>query len=280
MENNFKKPENLDDALKYLNSCNPTIIAGGTDLIIDFRNRKRTPANLMDISSIEELKNIRKVENIIEIGAGCTHSFIEKNEMIKSYLPMLAKGCSIIGSTLVRNRGTIGGNIVNNSNCADSIPPLLIMDTKIVLQSEGKIRTLNLSDFFMDKGKLDIEQNEVVTKLLIEPMEGYKWSLEKVGRRKSLAISRITLAIAIKQESSKLEDIRICIGAVLPKHQRLINVEDAFKGKEISVDLFNDIAEKSAEEVNRLAGIRWSSEYKIPVLKGLIMRTLEQLSER
>jgi CO/xanthine dehydrogenase FAD-binding subunit len=57
-------------------------------------------------------------------------------------------------------------------------------------------------------------------------------------------------------------------------------VEDAFKGKEISVDLFNDIAEKSAEEVNRLAGIRWSSEYKIPVLKGLIMRTLEQLSER
>lgn len=280
MENNFKKPENLYDALKYLNSCNPTIIAGGTDLIIDFRNHKRIPTNLMDISSIEELKNIRKVGNIIEIGAGCTHGFIEKNEMIRNYLPMLAKGCSIIGSTLVRNRGTIGGNIVNNSNCADSIPPLLIMDTKIVLQSEGKIRTLNLSDFFMDKGKLDIKENEVLTKILIEPMEGYKWSLEKVGRRKSLAISRITLAIAIKQESSKLEDIRICIGAVLPKHQRLRNVEDAFKGKEISVDLFNDIAEKSAEEVNRLAGIRWSSEYKIPVLKGLIMRTLEQLSER
>lgn len=280
MENDFKKPENLDDALKYLNSCNPTIIAGGTDLIIDLRNRKRTPTNLMDISSIEELKNIRKVENTIEIGAGCTHSFIEKNEMIKNYLPMLAKGCSIIGSTLVRNRGTIGGNIVNNSNCADSIPPLLIMDTKIVLQSEDKIRTLNLSDFFMDNGKLDIKQNEVLTKILIEPIEGYKWSLQKVGRRKSLAISRITLAMAIKQDGSKLEDIRICIGAVLPKHQRLNNVEESFKGKEISVDLFNDIAEKSAEEVNRLAGIRWSSEYKIPVLKGLIMKTLEQLSER
>lgn len=280
MENSFVKPHKLNDALKYLNNCNSNIIAGGTDLIIDIRNGKKSKVDIIDISSIEELKNIVKVENIIEIGAGCTHSSIEKSEIINNYLPMLAKGCSIIGSTLIRNRGTIGGNIVNNSNCADSIPPLLIMNAKIMLQSQDKIRTIDLSDFFMDRGKLDIKQNEILTKILIEPMEGYKWNIEKVGRRKSLAISRITLALALKQEGSKLEDIRICIGAVLPKHQRLSNVEDAFKGKEISADLFNDIAEKSSEEVNRLAGIRWSSEYKIPVLKGLIMRTLEQLSER
>lgn len=288
MENKYIKAHNLEEALKEISCSHAKIIAGGTDLIIDsrrVRNLNKTSfeeslsynKTLVDISSIQELKSISISDGIISIGACCTHGEIEKNHIIKNYIPILAKGCSLVGSTLIRNRGTIAGNIANNSNCADSVPPLLILDAKLIIQSLKGRRSAALKDFFLDNGKIDIKNDEMITSIEVEPIKEYRWDVVKVGRRKSLAISRLTLAVAVKMEEGILKDLRICCGAVLPTHQRLNKVEAEFKNAALSGHIFKSAADMAAEEVLSITGKRWSSEYKIPVLKELVVRTLEQL---
>lgn len=275
MVGRFVKPSSLKEALDMLNKEKSLIISGGTDLLVKLRKSKRDIEEaLIDISSLEELKEIKEKNSIITIGAACTHSDIEKNIIINKNLPILAKGCSVVGSTLIRNRGTIGGNIVNNSNCADSVPPLFILEGSIIVESiEGK-RKLSLDEFFYDTNKIDLKKNEIVTAIEVKPLKGYLWDLFKVGRRKSLAISRLTLAIAVKLNNGVIEDLRIIPGAMLPNYRRLKATEEKFAGK-ILKDNIELIADSATKEAIKMSGRRWSTEYKEPVLRGLIIRTLE-----
>lgn len=278
MENNFIKPKTLDELLEVINLNKCRIIAGGTDLLVLMHQGNKIDKILVDISTLQELKDITFQNDTLYIGTGCTHNEIEKNFLANQYAPILSKGCSMVGSTLIRNRGTIGGNVANNSTCGDTIPPLLILDSQIVLRSINNTRRIYLKDFFLDKEKLDLAANEIITGFEINILKDYKWRLFKVSRRKSLAISRLTLGIAFKEKNGLIEDIRICPGAMLPKHQRLWNTEDKFKGKYLN-DNIKLIAEESVKEAINLSGIRWSTEYKEPVLKGLIIRTLEEMRD-
>lgn len=275
MDTMFVKPKGLVEVFDYLNKDQCTLIAGGTDLIVDKRKGKQYAEPFIDISNLEELSKIEELKNEITIGACCTHSEIEKNELIKKRLPMLRQACSLVGSTLIRNRGTIGGNIVNNAICADSIPPLLIYDAKVNIESINGVRNLALKDFFLTKG-LDLNSNELLKSIKIKPLDGHRWKLIKVGRRKSLAISRLTLAIALKERNGIIEDIRICPGAMLPRHGRLWNTEGYFIGEKLDTKAIEAIAECSTAEAVSLSGRRWSTEYKESVLKGLIVKTLEE----
>lgn len=278
METKFVKPKEIKEVIEYLNRYEGTIIAGGTDLMVEKRQGKQFVEPFIDISTIGELRKIEDLGNKCIIGVCCTHSDIEKSELIKNKLPMLKEACSSVGSTLIRNRGTIGGNIVNNAICADSVPALLIYDAKINLQSINDERCIAIKDFFLPKS-LDLRKNELLKSIEITPLKGYRWKLIKVGRRKSLAISRLTLAVALKKSNGIIEDIRICPGAMLPRHGRLWSTESKFKGESLDQKVIEAIAECSTEEAVSLSGRRWSTEYKEPVLKGLIVKTLEEWRE-
>jgi CO/xanthine dehydrogenase FAD-binding subunit len=275
MIKSFAKPKDLKELLQLLSCESCSIIAGGTDVMVEVHNGKEFKECVVDISGIEDLKGISNSEKTITILAGTTHAEIEKNKIVNKYMPMLSKACSLVGSTLIRNRGTIGGNVANNASCADSIPPLLLFNAKVVLKSLQGDRNLSLDEFLGKNCSVDLKSEEILYSIVAEKLEGYKWELVKVGRRKSLAISRITLAIALKEKDGVIEDLRLCPGAMLPKHTRLYNTENMFKGKKLSIGTIEAIANNAAEEAIEMSGRRWSAEYKEPVLKGLIVRTLE-----
>lgn len=275
MTKSFAKPKKLEEILQLVSFGNCTVIAGGTDIMVEVHNGKELLENIVDISGVEELKGIAEGEKTVTVLAGTTHGVVEKNEVIIKYVPMLSKACSLVGSTLIRNRGTVGGNIVNNASCADSIPPLLLSNAKVVLKSSTGDREISLDEFLGKNGSVDLNQGEILYSIEAEKLEGYDWELVKVGRRKALAISRITLAIALKKKDGIIEDLRLCPGAMLPKHTRLYKTEERFMGQKLSKDTIEAIADSAAEESIEMSGRRWSAEYKEPVLKGLIVRTLE-----
>lgn len=273
---NFVKPDSLEQALLYLNNGSCTVLAGGTDLMVELHNGKELRESIVDISDLKELKGITFKEGTVNIYAASSHSEIEKNKLVREKLPILSKSCSLVGSTLIRNRGTIGGNIVNNASCADTIPALLILEAEVMLKSKANERNIKLSEFLNRNGKVNININELLYRIDVKPLEDYKWKLIKVGRRKSLAISRLTLAIALKEKQGYIEDLRLCPGAMLSKPSRLYETENKFKGVSLDKNSIEKIAESAVEEVAALSGRRWSSEYKEPVLRGLIERTLEE----
>jgi len=114
-------PQKIEEALEILSRYGKEIkiIAGGTDLLIQYYDRLYEVNGWLDLKNIKELKEIKIHQNQMEIGAMVTHAQLEKSEDIKKYFPVLSQAAADIGSPQIRNRGTIGGNIVNASPAGD-----------------------------------------------------------------------------------------------------------------------------------------------------------------
>jgi carbon-monoxide dehydrogenase medium subunit/xanthine dehydrogenase FAD-binding subunit len=234
---------------------------------------------LIDINKIDELHSIQMSENEIMIGAATTFSEIQENLLIEKYLPLLKKAVSTIGSLQIRNKATIAGNFVNNAPCADSVPALLVYDARIELQSLNKKRELLLEDFLMEPYKTQLDSNEIVTKIIIPiPKENYKSDFYKLGRRRAVAISRITLAVLCNVKNNTFNDIKIASGAVTPIGKRFKEIENFAKGKKITNELLIQLSQKLGEEILQATGLRWSTAYKLPVVQQTFYQLLFNLT--
>ena len=133
---NFFMPRNLEelaDALKEKDE-NTYLCAGGTDLVIHLRARKKFHYSLIDLTHLEEIKKIEETQDEILIGAAVTMTQLEKSPVIRKYIPALAKAASMVGSTQIRNRATVGGNVANASQSSDTTPVLLAYGAEAVVQ--------------------------------------------------------------------------------------------------------------------------------------------------
>ena len=138
----YKTPNTIEEAVDFLWKAEgrAKIIAGGTDLVIGLRNGDQSPQSIIDITRIEELRKIEERNGTISIGASVTHSEIASSSLVKKYGKVLSDAASEIGSPQIRNLGTIGGNIMNASPAADTLPPLMVLNAmgKVSIQGRRK----------------------------------------------------------------------------------------------------------------------------------------------
>lgn len=282
---NYVAPLSLKSALKILSDkkTNAKVLAGGTDIIPGFHIESRRFIDtelLIDIKKIKGLNEIKEKKNFVEIGASVTFSQISENEIIKKYFPLLAKAAESVGSVQIRNRATVVGNFVNNAPCADSVPPLLVYNAKIEIQSLNKKREISLQKFLIKPYTTALKKNEIVTKIIIpKPDPELKGDFYKLGRRRAVAISRISLAVLMKKKNGLIDEIRIASGAVTPIGIRLYELEKLAKGKEANSETFKELSIMLGEKVLEITGLRWSSEYKLPVLQQTFYQLLVKVSE-
>ena len=279
----FLTTQKIEEALNYLDKFSKVhILAGGTDLLVNlYKESPRLPNfdYLLDISNIPELKIINSINNFIEIGTLVTHSRLINEPLIKNNFPVLTEAAYTIGSTQIRNRGTIGGNIVNASPAADLLPPLIALKAEIELTSgEGK-RVLSLEEFLDGPYKTKIQTNELLTKVKIPLLaDNYYTDFQKIGRRKALSIARLSLAMVTKiDEEGVFQDTRVVPGSATPYPQSLPETEKAINGKSVlNIDL-EGIGKITSKEMVSITGERWSTSYKKPTIAVLIRRALEKI---
>lgn len=281
---NYVAPKSLNSALKILSENKKAkILAGGTDIIPGFHIGSRRFADtelIVDIKKIQNLHSIKERKDFVEIGACVTFSELSENEIIRKYFPLLAKASETIGSVQIRNRATVVGNFVNNAPCADSVPPLLVYDAKIQIQSLKKVREISLQKFLIKPYTTALKKGEIVTKIIIpKPDENFVGDFYKLGRRRAVAISRISLAVLMKKKNDLIDEIRIASGAVTPIGTRLYELEKFAKNKLASSDTFKELAIKLGKKVLEITGLRWSSEYKLPVLQQVFYHLLEKVNQ-
>jgi CO/xanthine dehydrogenase FAD-binding subunit len=280
---NYVAPGSLYTALKILseNKNKAKILAGGTDIIPGFHIESRRFADtelLIDIKKIRGLDLIKEFDDFVEIGACVTFSQIEESEIIKNYFPLLWKAATTVGSVQIRNRATVVGNFVNNAPCADSVPPLLVYDAKIEIQSLEKKREISLQKFLIKPYVTALKKNEIVTKIIIpKPDSNFKGDFYKLGRRRAVAISRISLAVLMKRLNGSINEIRIASGAVTPIGVRLYDLEKFARGKKADSETFKELSILLGKKVLEITGLRWSSEYKLPVLQQVFYQLLEKV---
>lgn len=281
---NYVAPKSLNSALKILSeNKNAKVLAGGTDIIpgLHIESRRFSGTELLvDIKKINNLHRIKETRNLVEIGACVTFSDLVESEIIRKYFPLLAKAAETVGSVQIRNRATVVGNFVNNAPCADSVPPLLVYNAKIQIQSLKRTREISLQKFLIKPYTTALKKGEIVTKIILpKPDEHLIGDFYKLGRRRAVAISRISLAVLMKKNDSLIDEIRIASGAVTPIGTRLFELERLAKGREANSDTFKELAIKLGERVLEITGLRWSSEYKLPVLQQVFYHLLEKVNQ-
>jgi xanthine dehydrogenase FAD-binding subunit len=278
----FLRPKTIAEALSLLaeNQGDTHIIAGSTDIMPGFQqgsSRFQNIKKLIDINQITELKTIAKNKHNIIVGAGVTFSELMKSAVIQDNLPLLAKAASTVGSVQIRNRATVGGNFINNAPCADSVPPLLIYEAKIRIRSQKHQRELSLQQILSKPYHTQLMPDELVTQIVLSvPSREYKGDFYKLGRRRGVAISRITLAVLTKIENVTIQDIRIASGAITPIGMRFSDLEEFARGKQINDELIKGLAQKLGQSILDKTGLRWSSAYKLPVVQQMFYQLLKR----
>lgn len=281
----FLTTSEIEEALNYLDKFSKVhILAGGTDLLVNlYKESPRLPDfnYLLDISNISELKIINSINNFIEIGPLVTHSRLIHEPLIKNNFSVLVEAAYTIGSTQIRNRGTIGGNIVNASPAADLLPPLIALRTEVELTSRKGKRVSSLEEFLAGPYKTKLQANELLTKIKIPLFgENYYTDFQKIGRRKALSIARLSLALVTKIDKEGIfHDTRVVPGSATPYPQSLPETEKAIDGKStLNIDV-EEIGKITGKEMVSITGERWSTPYKKPTIAVLIKRALKKVIE-
>lgn len=275
---NIINPTSLKDALDLLNKNDYQIIAGGTDVLIQNREIENK-ANLLNISGLKELNVIKEFADRIEIGSGVVFDQIINHDGIISNYPVLVAACNKIGSTQIRNRATIAGNIVNAAPCADSVPPLILYSAKVYLTSANSTRVVDVQDFIKRSYSTIIQDNEILTKIVIPKSDvSYYNHYYQLGRRNAVNITRMSISILMNvDDKGIIEDSKLVDGSLLSHPQRLSIVEESLNGKKLSIELIRSIEQPMKEFLDKELGKRWSAPYKIPVFINLLKAGLEDI---
>lgn len=281
----FVRPKDLQETLgfldKHLEKGNARLIAGGTDIIPGFQqeaSRFKGIDLVIDIHGLDELGTIKREKNFVTIGAGVTFSVLSGDPVIKELFPLLAKAAGSIGSVQIRNRATIAGNFVNNAPCADSVAPLLVYDATIHIHSLSKKRKIALENFLIKPYKTQLQPDEIVTRVSLPiPGDNYRGDFYKLGRRRGVAISRISLALLVDIQDSIIRDLRLASGAVTPIGKRFKHLEKLAQGKKLTPGLSKQLAQELGKQILEITGLRWSTDYKLPVVQQMLFQLLENI---
>ncbi len=277
----YVRAESVPQAVALLNE--PGIVsrplAGGTDLLLLARDERELCDRVVDISLIPELHEICSQDGVVTIGAAATFAEIAGNSSLRRAVPLLVQACREVGATQIRNMGTIGGNVANAAACADSLPALICLDASARLLTPGGAQELAVADLVIGPNRTRMPAGGLLTSFSFPlPDPASRGVFLKVGRRNALAISRLTVAaLGRLDDEGCIAEVRLVAGSATPSIRRFHEVEVSLLCRMPGEDLWTFAGQQVAEEMVRVSGRRWSTEYKELALEGLVARALAEV---
>ena len=273
----YLRPKSLKEALQQKKIiAGAKFISGGTDLLVQIKNRELQPPTLISLRSIPELATI-EINGGARIGALATISdIIQHNELGLNY-PVLVEAARRLGSVQIRNVATVGGNLCNCSPSADMALPLLVLEAKVRLRTAKARREIQISEFFKGPGQSCLSSDEILTDILLDPPhQKAKATFLKKGRVKmDLAIA--SLAVLLEMEGGKCRKARLAVGSVAPVPLRLYKVEALLEDAALSKDLVSKAQQLAREIVSPITDIRATEEYRRQIVGVYVKRGLEKI---
>jgi len=255
-------------------------IAGGTDVMVQYAAGKLAARRLVSLWNLPELRRVEVSKDEIRIGSGCTYTDLRQNEVVEREFPLLARAACWTGGIANQNRGTLGGNIVNASPAADSLPALLVYEAELILVSargERRVRSLN---FHAGYKQTLLAPDELIRAVCLPRcFAGYLTYSRKVGARNAQAISKVCVAALGRVVGDVIVDVRIAVGSVAPVPMRLPKTEQLLKGKTSDAELLGRARETAVSEIRPIDDIRSTAAYRSAVVANLVVEFLRKLSD-
>jgi CO/xanthine dehydrogenase FAD-binding subunit len=304
----YFRPKTLEEGLTLFAKYGEKAkwIAGGTDVIVMIKQKTMTPDILISLRGIPGLDEI-KFNGSLNIGAMVTHRTIEKSEIIRKNFSALTDAADYLGSIQIRNVATIGGNICTAAPSADTATPLLVLGTQVKIKGPKEGRILPIEEFFKGPGETVLKPGELVQELLIPkllPNTGSAYY--KLQRRLALDLPILGVSVLLSLDKNKVtcsdmlctaspissilhemeedkiicKEVRIALGVVAPTPLRALKAEALLRGKKLSDELLEEVAETAAKEAQPRDTIRGEAWYRRDMIKVLVKRMAMKSIER
>lgn len=282
----YHEPTTLEEVLQLLHELggNAKLLAGGTDLLVRMKQKIDKPTHVISIARVPGLDEIvPRNSHAVSIGPGVNASALSLNEFVGDRFKPVAEAASRLGAPMIRNRATIGGNIVNARPAADLPPACMVLDATLKLKTSASEREVPINDFFRGPGESVIEPNELLVSIHIDtppPWSGGAYM--KLGARKTLEISMVNAAalITLGSADGPIVDARIALGAVAPTPVRAYGAEEILKGEQPSEELFEKAGQVGVGLCSPITDHRGTMEYRCMMIEVLTKRALSIAYER
>jgi CO/xanthine dehydrogenase FAD-binding subunit len=279
----YNKASTLPEAIA-LSAANPNmpVLAGGTDLIVQWRSGLISPPGFVDISSVAELRTISANDTFIEIGACATHAAIAADAGVNLHLPALAKACLSIGAAQIQNRGTIGGNIMNASPAGDTLPVVLAYGAELKLESVKGARWVSAVDFFTGYRKTAKNSDELLTRIKFPRRysKDLRSEFYKIGTRRAQAISKAAMCIVAEVSRGAIVEIAIAVGSVAPTAVRAFGTEALLRGRAVTVPVIDSAKASITDEFSPIDDVRSTEDYRRFVCGSMLANFLSGLTKK
>ncbi|HAV76728.1 MAG TPA: molybdopterin dehydrogenase [Anaerolineae bacterium] len=280
----YHAPSTLDEALSLLSEHgdDAKLLAGGQSLVPAMNFRIVQPGRLVDLNRITELSYIREDGNVIRVGAMARERHVEFDPSIAKHTPLLHEAAPNIAHPQIRNRGTIGGSIVNADPAAELPVLMLALDARLKAKNNSGERWINAQEFFVGMFTTALEPDEILVEIELPFMPNRTgWSFMEVAPRAGdyalMGVAAlVTLDDAGKCESAKLVYLNAGDGPVNAKE-----AAESLKGENLNEKLIESAAaHASKNEITPFGNVHTSPEFQRHLANVLTIRTLKQALQR
>jgi carbon-monoxide dehydrogenase medium subunit len=258
------------------------VLAGGQSLIPLLKLRLASPAVVIDIGRVHELRGIAAKDGVIRIGAMSSHAELAASTELAELCPALAQAAAGIGDPAVRNRGTIGGNIAHADPASDLPTVLVALDARFFVEGPDGKRTANAAGFFQGMMTTDLKEHEILTAVEVPALSRSQKSAYIKFAHPASRYAVIGVAAIVEADGGKCSSARIAIGGMVPRPLRTSAVERALTGQELSVENIVKAASQVSADIGDdvLGDIFASEQYRKSVAPVWVRRALMQAAGR
>ncbi|MFZ4720637.1 MAG: FAD binding domain-containing protein [Ilumatobacteraceae bacterium] len=268
-------PTSLADAVQVLaDHPSATVIAGGTDVMVELNGGHRRADDVVVVNRVPELRTWRHDGVTLRLGAGVTYGEIER-EPIATWAPALAQAARTVGSPQIRHAATVGGNLGTCSPAGDGLPVLAALEAVVELTSPNGVRDVPFAEFMVGPKRTSRRTGELITAVTVPVADGYQ-GYTKVGVRNAMVIATASVALVVHART-----VRIALGSVgptilrCPEAEALAESRADFDGRRLSTDVVEQCVELVRAASRPIDDHRSTAAYRrhaVGVLAGRLLR--------
>jgi carbon-monoxide dehydrogenase medium subunit len=278
----YSAPDSLDEALATLGqrADETKVLAGGQSLIPLLKLRFAAPATLVDINRIPGLDVLEESNGHLQIGTLARHNQLAADSLVGRRYPTIASAAPQIADPLVRNLGTIGGSLAHGDPAGDWGSVMLSLNAEVVVRGPTGERRIPIDDFLVDIFTTSLNEDEIVTEVLVPKPEGSFGGAYLKLERKVGDFATVGVAVHLELDGDTIARAGLGLTAVGSRNIKPTNAENALGGNQCSDELFAEAARLAAEAADPVSDVRGPATYKRAVVDAYVKRGLAEARDQ
>lgn len=278
----YLSPQTVQEACSLLtqHGDKAKVLAGGTDVLNVMKDRVISPEYVVGLRAITDLDYINADADGIKIGALTTLATLMKSSLVQEKLPSLAEVPTKMGTTQIRNMGTVCGNLCNAAPSADMAPILICMGAQAKITGTDGDRVVALEDFFTGPGQTVLGAGEIMTEIQVPNQPANSAGAYFKLSRVSVDLAVVGVGVVLTMDGDTCKDIKITLASVAPKPIRAPKAEASIKGKKIDEALIEEAGKIASGEATPIDDVRGSAFYRTEIVNVFTKRAIRQALER